>query len=243
MLEPALIVVIVVVFILAGLVKGVIGLGLPTISLTLLTITTDLPSAMALLLVPSLTTNVWQMVDGGNCALVFKRIWPFLAGAVITVWIGGLALTRVDSSSLTNLLGGLIIAYSVFAMVGFKPTLTKKSEMWAGPVVGAINGVLTGMTGSFVFPGIVFLQSIDLPRNALIQAMGMLFTASTLALALSLNHSGLITLELGLLSILGVAPALFGMRLGRQLRQQLSEKHFKNAFYCALLVIGLYLMV
>ncbi len=37
-------------FLLAGLVKGVIGLGLPTVSLAILTVALDLPSAMVLLL-------------------------------------------------------------------------------------------------------------------------------------------------------------------------------------------------
>jgi len=63
-----------------------------------------------------------------------------------------------------------------------------------------VNGILTGMTGSFVIPGVMFLQAIGLPRDTLIQAMGMLFTASTLALAIALQGNRLLTVELGSLS-------------------------------------------
>jgi hypothetical protein len=73
-------------FLLAGTVKGVIGLGLPTVSLGLLTVALDLPTAMALLVVPSFVTNLWQATSGGNGAVILLRIWPFLLMATTTVW-------------------------------------------------------------------------------------------------------------------------------------------------------------
>ena len=60
-------------FVLAGGVKGVIGLGLPTVSLAILTATLGLHSAMALLVAPSLVINVWQALVGGNGAEPGRR--------------------------------------------------------------------------------------------------------------------------------------------------------------------------
>jgi len=99
------------------------------------------------------------------------------------------------------------------------------------------------MTGSFVFPGVIFLQSIGLQRDALIQAMGMLFTVSTVALAFALKGNGLINAELGLLSFLAVVPAVVGMYFGRHIRQRLSEMVFRRVFFIALLLLGLYIML
>lgn len=243
MLEPTNLLLIAIVFMLAGMVKGVIGLGLPTISLALLTVAIDLPSAMALLILPSFITNVWQTVGGGNTAAVIKRIWPFLTAAGGTVWVGAIALSRIDSASLSALLGVLLITYAVLGLTGLKMTLTKKAELMAGPALGIANGLLTGMTGSFVVPGVMYLQSLDLPRNELIQAMGMLFTVSTLALAIALSSHGLLDMELGLISTLAIVPAIVGMYFGRSLGQRLSEKRFKQVFYCALLCLGIYIMV
>lgn len=93
-------------FLLAGTVKGVIGLGLPTVSLGLLTVSIDLTTAMALLLVPSFITNLWQALAGGKVGETISRIWPFLLMATVTVWFGAAALTRVDLSVLSALLGG-----------------------------------------------------------------------------------------------------------------------------------------
>jgi len=243
MFDPTTIVLIVIVFILAGLVKGVIGLGLPTISLTLLTLAIDLPSAMLLMLVPAFTTNVWQMVAGGNSFDVFKRIWPFLAAAGLTVWIGAIALVRVDLHLLSGLLGVVIIIYALTGLFGFRITLMRDAEVWAGPLAGVINGVLMGMTGSSVVPGVMFLQSIGLARDSLVQAMGMLFTISTAALAFAMTGYGLFDAEIGVVSMLAVIPAFVGMHFGQHIRQRLPEQLFKRVFFIALLLLGLYIVI
>lgn len=229
-------------FLLAGIVKGVIGMGLPSVSLALLTASLGLPQAMALLLVPSFVTNVWQGLVGGNALRILKRIWPFLIMASVTVWLGAAALTRVNLDLLSALLGVLLILYAVSGMSGARFSLPRRQERWAGPLLGGINGVLTGMTGSFVMPGVVFLQAIGLPRDMLIQSMGMLFTVSTLALAISLKGNGLLTAELSGISAVAVVPALIGMVLGQRLRRRLPEKLFRRFFFVALLLLGLYII-
>ena len=242
MFDPTILAIVLATFVLAGTVKGVIGLGLPTVSLALLTVALDLPSAMALLLLPSFITNVWQAAVGGHGRAIIKRLWPFLTLATVMVWVGGTALTRVDVSLLSALLGALITTYAVISLAGIRLTISSGHERWAGPVFGTVNGILTGMTGSFVVPGVMFLQAIGLPRDTLIQAMGMLFTLSTVALAVALGGNNLLTMELGILSALGVIPALIGMVLGQRIRKMLSEEKFRRVFFISLLVLGLYIV-
>jgi len=225
-------------FLLAGTVKGVIGLGLPTLSLGLLTAALDLTTAMALLIIPSFITNLWQAIDGGNTRELLRRLWPFLLMAAITVWPGAMALTRLDLALLSILLGGLLVSYSLLSMVGFHLSITSRSEAWTGPVFGTVNGILTGMTGSFVVPGVMYLQSIGLPRDMLIQAMGILFTASTLALAFALHTNKLLTPELGLVSAMAVVPAAVGMVAGQRIRRKLPEALFRRIFFIAILSLG-----
>ncbi len=229
-------------FLIAGTIKGVIGLGLPTVSLALLTVTVGLPNAMALLLVPSLITNLWQAIVGGSGRAILRRLWPFLLMATVTVWFGSTALTRVDLSLLSALLGALLVVYSTVNLAGLRFTITTRQELWVGPLAGLVNGILTGMTGSFVVPGVLFLQAIGLSRDMLIQAMGMLFTASTLALAVALQGNDLLTLELGTLSAAALLPAIIGMVLGQWIRQRLSEQLFRRVFFISLLMLGAYII-
>lgn len=229
-------------FVAAGLVKGVIGLGLPTITLAVLTVVLDLPQAMALLLIPSFVTNLWQGVVGGNLMMILKRLWPFLAPAVLLVWAGAQVFAEADHRLMTLLLGALVALYAALNLAGVRLSISKAQEPWAGPVLGAANGVLTGMTGSFVVPGVLFLQAIGLPRDALVQAMGVLFTLSTAALAIALGGGGFLSADLGLVSLAGVVPALIGMVLGQQVRKRLSEALFRKVFFWALLALGGYII-
>lgn len=229
-------------FLIAGTVKGVIGLGLPSVSLALLTVAIDLPSAMALLLVPSFVTNLWQAMVGGHGREIVRRLWPFLLMATATVWLGALALARIDLALLSGLLGVLLVVYAGVSLTGIRISIAPRREVGLGALFGAVNGILTGMTGSFVVPGVMFLQAIGLSRDLLIQAMGMLFTLSTLALAAALQAHALLSLELGGLSAAALLPAMAGMVLGQRIRGRLSEQLFRRVFFGGLLILGGYII-
>jgi uncharacterized membrane protein YfcA len=136
----------------------------------------------------------------------------------------------------------VLVLYSILNLAGFRLTISTHQEVWAGPLIGAANGILTGMTGSFVVPGVLFLQAIGLSRDMLIQAMGMLFTASTMALALALQENNFLTTRLGILSAAALMPAALGMAIGQHIRQSLSEQLFRRFFFMALLTLGTYIV-
>ena len=238
MTDPVALAAVAAVFLLAGAVKGVIGLGLPTVSLGLLAMAFNLTTAMALLLAPSFVTNLWQACVGGHGSEILRRTWPFLLLATTAVWFGAEALTTVDAHVLTGLLGLLLIAYAGSSLAGMRLSLDPGRRAWVGPAAGAVKGVLTGMTGSFVVPGVLYLQAIGLPRDMLIQAMGILFTLSTAALAVALGGRNVLGADLPAVSALAVVPALLGMALGRRVRAELSEALFRRVFFAAILVLG-----
>lgn len=242
MLEAGFMVTVLVTFLVAGMVKGVIGLGLPTVSLALLTVTTDLPTAMVLLIAPSLVTNFVQAVSGGHARAIVVRIWPFLLCAGATVWVGSLALRLVDLGILTALLGFMLILYSGLNFAGVRFRIPSNREKGAGILAGVSNGILTGMTGSFVVPGVMYLQAIGLPRDMLVQAMGLLFTISTLGLGAALFDTPYLTGRLVLVSAFAVIPALIGMWIGQRLRHQLSEQAFRRYFFVSLFLLGVYIL-
>ena len=241
MIDAVTIVIVAGTFLIAGTVKGVVGLGLPMVSLALLTVAIGLPEAMSLLLVPSFVTNFWQAIFGGNGKIVLRRIWVLLVAATVTVWIGAAALTRVDLGLLSALLGVLLVVYSSINLSGYRLTFTPRQEIWLGPLVGLGNGLLTGMTGSFAVPGVMFLQAIGLPRDMLIQAMGMLFTVSTVALAFALQGNNFLTVELGALSTAALLPAVIGMVIGQRIKKKLSEQMFLRVFFILLLSLGAFI--
>ena len=241
MTDPFIIAAIAAVFLFAGGIKGVIGLGLPTVSLGLLAIFLDLTTAMALLTMPAAATNVWQAAVGGNARIIVRRLWPFMLAATVTVWLGAMALTRVDLALLSALLGLILLLYAGLSLGGWRFEIPARAEGWAGPLFGSVNGILTGMTGSFVVPGIMYLQAIGLNRDALVQAMGFLFGASALALAVALGGSGLFPRDTGIVSAAALVPALIGMAIGQRIRRRLSEERFRRVFFVGILALGAYI--
>lgn len=229
------------VFLLAGLVKGVIGMGLPTVVLGLLAATTDLAIAMALMLAPSFFTNLWQAVVGGHLRRILSDHWLFLSAAVLCIWIGAQALTRIDLGLLSGVLGVSLMVYGAIGLGGLRLSVPAHFQPWAGIALGAVNGVLTGMTGSFIVPGVMYLQACGLVRDALVQAMGILFLVSTFTLAMALRQNDFLSDQLAVFSIAAVVPAMIGMRIGQRIRHTLSEATFRRVFLLSTVLLGGYL--
>jgi len=241
--DPIFIAVLIATFLLRGAVKGVVWLCLPRVALGLMTVASDLTTAMALLLVPSFATNAYQGTVGGKLVPLLRRLWPFLLAAMLLVTLGAEALTRVSLPWASALLGVLKMAYALSGLRGLRISSAPSREWWAGPVFGMVNGIFTGITGSFVVPGVMYLQALGLSRDALVQSMGILFTLSTVALAVSLGQHGLLSAELGLMSLAGLVPAFLGMYAGQTIRGRLSEARFRSVFLWGVLLLGVYILV
>lgn len=227
---------------LAGVVKGVVGLGLPTVSLALLTPLLGLPAAMAAMLLPSFLTNLLQAVAGGGLIDQLRRFWPFLGAVAIgTVATSG-AVSWVATELLVYVLGASIALYAALGLLAPPWPRPGRHERWLGPVCGGVTGLLTGMTGSFVIPSVPYLQALGLDRDRLVQMMGATFTVATLALALGLGGHGLIGGGAALSTLAGVVPAFLGMALGRRLRGRLSDRDFRRALFTALLLLGVWMI-
>ena len=238
--DPSLLAAIVAVFILAGVVKGVVGLGLPTISMALLALVMAPAQAAALLIVPSLITNLWQAGPWRTLRQVLRRIAGMQAGICAGTVAGALWLGPPAGQWAGVCLGLALVAYAAWGLFGSPPRVPARREGVLGAAVGAVTGVITAATGVFVIPAVPYLQALNLDKNALIQAMGISFTVSTVALAAGLWLNGGYTAGAAGASVLMLLPALAGMALGQRLRNRLSARTFKLCFMVSLALLGAY---
>lgn len=241
--QPENLAIIAAIFVLAGAVKGVVGLGLPTVSLGLLTVVFGLKGAMVLMIVPSFTTNFWQGVVGGAFAALMRRFWLMFAVTAFCIWIGAKLLKTADTSLLSVLLGVVTFLYGLIGLITPRLPDARAHEHWLSPLVGLANGIITGLTGSSVMPGVPYLQALSMDRDEMIQAMGILFSISALALGLAMAGEGLVPADLGIASLAGLAPAFGGMWLGLQVRRRISQIAFRRFLFASLLALGAYIVV
>ncbi|MYM36341.1 TSUP family transporter [Duganella sp. FT50W] len=225
------------VFVTAGLVKGVTGMGLPTVAIALLSLRMPPLQAAALLIVPSSVTNVWQLASGPSVYPLWQRFrWVLLS------MCAGVAIAFVLGSATWNgaVLGGALAAYGLLGLTGWRMRVAPRCERWAGPLVGVVTGLLGGVTGVFVMPAAPYLQALNLEREDLLQAMGMAFTVGTLSLAVMLALRSEWHVTAAGNSALALIPTIAGMLLGQKLRGRMAPAMFRRCFFLALLALGVH---
>lgn len=242
-LDPVTTVFSLVVFFIAGLIKGVVGFGLPLFAISVLASVISLPAAIAANVAPSLVTNVRQAFRGPYLITLMKRLWPFLLPAIALTWVGIAIQVRVNPAYPGLVLGMLAVLFAVISFSKVELTVKPEYERPIGVVMGIINGIVTGITGIFVLPGGLYIQSLGLKRDELVQALGMLFLVSTIAVGGIFVAKSLMTPSLAVLSVLCIAPAILGLRMGEMLRSRLSEALFRKLFLIGISVIGVSLII
>jgi uncharacterized membrane protein YfcA len=226
------------IFLLAGFVKGVIGLGLPTVAIGLLGLVMSPVQAAALLVVPSLVTNAWQLAAGPGLVALLRRLWPMLLGVCAGTFAGAGLLGADMSGSATTLLGIALVLYALLGLSAKRFSVPARAEPWLSPLVGTMTGVVTAATGVFVIPAVPYLQALNLEKDELVQALGLSFTVSTLALATVLMLHGAFRPAAAGTSLLALVPALAGMFLGQWVRGRVRAETFRRIFFTGLLILG-----
>lgn len=231
------------VFVLAGFVKGVVGLGLPTVAMGLLGLTMTPAEAAALLAVPSMATNIGQMFDGGPLRPLMRRLLPMLIAIAAGTAIGAVLLPSAMGSWATALLGLALAINASMNLLKVDIAIPAAREVPVSTAVGTVTGVVTITTGVFVMPLVPFLRALGMPRDDFVRALGLSFTVSSITLAVALAFQGVFTADVAIGSLLALAPALLGMWIGANLRQRLRGDLFKKIFDVSLLGLGSFLML
>lgn len=225
-------------FFAAGLVKGVTGMGLPTVAMAVLGALVSPLAAASLLVVPSFVTNGWQFLAGPARGALLRRLWPMMLAIFAGTALSAGLLVAGETGATTTALGLALVVYATYTLVARQLHVPLRLEPWLSPFMGGATGLVAGGTGILVIPAVPYLQALGMPREHLIQALGLSFTVSTLALAAGLGVRGAFTLQGVGLSVLAVLPALVGMWAGQKLRARIDPALFRRVFLVSLLLLG-----
>jgi len=228
-------------FLFAGFVKGAIGVGLPTVVMGLLSIGMPPAQAAALMVLPAIATNIWQMAAGPALARLLRR----LAGMIVGVFVGTFAtiglMTR-SAAAASAALGLVLAAYGTYALLARRFEVDPRHERWTSPLVGLTTGMISGATGVFVIPTVPYLTALRLEPEELVQSIGIAAFVCPLAITLALLAHGRYGAGLAASSLLAVFPALAGMYLGQRIRRRLRAATFMRWFFIGLIALGGYMV-
>lgn len=229
------------IFVAAGLVKGVLGMGLPTVAIGFLGLVIAPVEAAAMLVLPSLITNIWQLIAGPNFRALSKRFGTLLLGICLGTPFGVSFITSGNTQIVTAGLGIVLAIYGAFGLSAARLTVAPQSEWWLSPVMGFCTGILMGATGISALPVAPYFTALGLKKDDLIQALGLSFTVSSFALAVGLLLTGQFQMTVAAASLVALIPAFAGMFLGQRLRNKMPQDLFKKCFFGGLLLLGVYM--
>jgi uncharacterized membrane protein YfcA len=226
-------------FIVAGMAKGAIGMGMPPIVIGLMTFALPLEQTLAIMVLPSMVTNIWQAVYGGGFLRLLRRFWVMALAAMIGLSCVTLSGAHVGSPRAFAWVGVLLVVYSLAALTAWRPAVSRSNERWANPIIGAVSGAVVGFTGVAAVPFLPYMQSLDMDRHDLVQALGVMFLFLIGALTLALVWQGAFHFDTTLSGVAAIAPTMLGVWLGQKYRHAASPETFRKIFIFGMLALGL----
>ena len=238
----ALLIAITVLFI-AGAFKGTFGAGLPLVSVPPLAALTDPVTAIAIMTIPILGSNIFQAIQVGRIMVSLKRFWPFIATMLVATLPGAFLLARLKTDTSSIILGAIVLGAGLSQLRRVEFNITPRAERWLSPSLGVAAGLINGFS-SLVGPIlIVYLLNLRLSKDAFVGACATVFVFSPLPLYYSFGVSGVYTQAVAVASATALLPVLIGVVLGTRLRGRISDQRFRQTLAVLLLVSGVSLII
>lgn len=211
-----------------GFVKGIAGLGLPMIAIPLLAFAINLPSAVALLVMPTIVSNLFQAFQRGAFRPVLRRFGWLLLLFVPAIGVGAKLLVTLDERLLYAVLGVVVLATTVLIRLAPSFAVGPRAERWLNPVVGAVSGVLGGASSLFGPVIMVYLLMLRMDRAAYIATVSLLYFTGAATFGIALAAVGGFGPHQALHSALALAPVFAGMLIGQKLGERLDRRNFER---------------
>jgi uncharacterized membrane protein YfcA len=199
--------------------------------------------AVALTIVPSLVTNVWQGLAGGHMRELMGRFWTMIAGVCLGIGLGGGLLVRDGSGRAVIAVGVVLVLHSALGLSRFRFSVPARAERWLSPATGLVTGLIAAVTGLNVVPAVPYLQATGIGRDRLVQTIGLFLIATTVAMGANLFFHGAFGLPVAGLSLASLLPTLAGLLLGQAARRRVPEPAFARCFLVGMMALGAYLAV
>ena len=221
-----------------GVVKGLISIGLPLVGLPLLMLAVDVPTAVNLLMVPIMLSNLVQAVEGPDTLAILRRFLPIQIPLAIGTYFGTALLATLDQHVLLLAVGGFTLVFGGLGLVHARLAIPPGLERWLGPPVGLVSGLIGGMSTLFGPVLTLFVVGLKLPPSVFVKGISILYTTAGAVLMVSGAAHGTAGAGDMLLSALGMIPVYGGMLVGQRLRNRLNAERFRFLVLLTVVITG-----
>ncbi len=226
-----------------GVVKGITGIGLPIVTISILVNFLDPLVSIAVVVVPIVVTNGWQAFRQGLHWPAFRRFGPMIVCFLVLLLASARLVVELDTRTLFGVLGVAVAIFSGSNL--FKPralALQPATERWAGPIAGTLGGILGGMTTIWGPPMMMYFVLLKLDKDTWVRVVGLVWFTGSLPLTYAYWQNGMLNAETTPLSVFACAPGMVGILIGEYIRKFIDQETFAKVLLIALLLIGLNLI-
>lgn len=227
---------------LGGFTKGVLGVGLPMVTLPVFSTFAPIPDAVALTYIPILAANLYQALAGGQFAGAIRRFWPMLAATIVAIPVGSFALVRLDAGTVSILMGAAVAVFAVASLIRPTIRIEPRWEGSAGIAAGALSGFTGGMTLIFGPPVIMLLVALRLKKEEFIGAIGLIYLTQLIPAGFSLAGMGVLRTEHIVPGLAALVPVGAALLLGQWVRKKIDQERFRKVLLVSMVLVGLNLI-
>ncbi len=239
--DPYIIIFIIFTFILSGIIKGFLGIGLPSAAMALLTLVMGPIEAISIMIIPLIVTNLAQFFRSDERLQTALEFRFFAFTIIVSIFVTSIFITSYPTSLLTLAIGFAMVVFSSNILFGIK---LKIGEGYFWHIfVGMISGVLGGLSSIWSPPVAMYLIARDYSKERFICISGFLFLSGSFPLAAGLYFSGVLTQEAMIKSLISLFAAMIGFRIGELIRSHVSQALFRKMVLIAFLIMGIRLII
>ena len=237
-MDTATLALLVVVLLLAGLVKGTIGFGLPLVAVSILTQFLPKEWALALMILPVAFSNLFLGFEGRLFGASLRRFWPVILAVGSGILLGAMTLASLPQEHFLLVVGLVVIAFALAEQFRLVLPVPAAHERLVGIAAGLFGGLLGGVSTAYGPPLIMYLSALRLSKVEFVAAIGAIWTFASLVLILAFHLSGILVGERLWWSLAACIPVGLGLWLGSRLRDRIPQEPFRRLIRLALLLLG-----
>lgn len=230
------------IYLAAGLVKGTLGIGFPTTAVSLMAQFTDARTAIAIVVLPMVVTNLRQVWRSRQIRWVLSQFWRLLIPMLVFIALFSQVSSIISVNSLSAMLGAVIVLYAATSLYKAVFSIPAAHDSTAQVITGVSAGVMGGMAGVWAPPILIYLSARQLAKEQFVAVTGVLLLSGSVFLLAGYWHTEVVTPGVLLVSCVLLLPAMLGMMLGEQIRYRLSANRFERLLLWFFLLMGLNLI-
>ena len=231
------------VYFLGGLTQGVLGVGLITVVIALLSFVFDVKLTIALVLVPTLVTSFFQMINGGNLKKIIPDVRVYLIFSTTLIIPGVWLLKSLNSNLILVFIAIILFSNSALSLMNKKISIPSYQHPISQSSMGSLNGFIIGLTSIYTMPFVFLLQSLQYPKEKAVQFMGLAFVLYSSMQLITFSSMQLIDWKTFIPSLLVTLPVVIGFFVGKKIRSYISETFFRKLFHLMLIIMSIVIIL